>query len=70
MPVVNGRGGHSICHVKPTKDSSRYLSKYRDSYNRDLYDSEGMTGNGYCIASVTMPNDPEKPAGADMKESV
>lgn len=67
MPVVNGRSGHSICHVKVTKDGSRYLSMYRDSYNRDLYDSEGMTGNGYAIASVTMPDDPTKPAGADMK---
>jgi hypothetical protein len=66
--IVNGRSGHSICHVKPVKSNGKYLSKYRDSYNRDLFDSEGMTGNGYCVAVVTGPDDPAKPAGADMRE--
>lgn len=68
--VVNGRSGHSIPHVKVVKSDGRYLSKYRDSYNRDLYDSEGMTGGGYAIVSVMTPDDPAKPAGADMKEAV
>jgi hypothetical protein len=65
--IVNGRNGHSIPHVKAVKSGSRYLSMYRDPYNRDLYDSEGMTGNGYAISVVTAPDDPLKPAGADMK---
>jgi hypothetical protein len=68
--IVNGRGGHSIFHCKAVKSSAKYLSKYRDSYNRDLFDSEGMTGGGYAIAVVTMPADPLKPAGADMKPEV
>lgn len=67
--VVNGRQGHSIPHVKLVKNSGRYLSMYRDSYNRDLYDSEGLWGGGWCAAVVTNPDDPMKPAGADMKES-
>lgn len=66
--IVNGRSGHSICHCKCVKSNGKYLSMYRDSYNRDLYDSEGMTGGGYAIAVVTSPDDPTKPAGADMKE--
>jgi hypothetical protein len=65
--IVNGRSGHSICHCKAVKSNGRYLSMYRDSYFADRYDSEGMTGGGYAIASVTTPDDPEKPAGADMK---
>lgn len=65
--IVNGRQGHSIPHAKLVKSDGRYLSKYRDSYNRDLFDSEGLWGGGYAIASVTAPDDPLKPAGADMK---
>jgi hypothetical protein len=65
--IVNGRNGHSIYHGKGVKSNGSYLSKYRDSYNRDLFDSERMTGGGYAIASVTTPDDPLKPAGADMK---
>lgn len=65
--VVNGRSGHSIPHVKIVKSNGRYLSMYRDSYNEDRYDSEGMTGGGYAIAVVTAPNKPHKPAGDDMK---
>lgn len=68
--IVNGRSGHSICHCKAVKSNGRYMSMYRDSYHRDLYDSEGMTGGGFAIASVTAPDDPLKPAGADMKEAV
>lgn len=67
-PIVNGRQGHSIPHGKLVKSSGRYLSKYRDSYNRDLYDSENLWGGGYCIAVVTAPDNPLKPAGADMKQ--
>lgn len=69
LAVVNGRSGHSICHCKVTKSGSKYLSKYRDSYNRDLFDSEGMTGGGYAISVVTMPHDPTKPAGSEMKDT-
>lgn len=66
--VVNGRNGHSIPHVQLVKSDGRYLSKYRDSYNRDLFDSERLWGGGYAIAAVTSPDDPQKPAGAEMKE--
>lgn len=69
LVVVNGRSGHSIPHVKIVKSSGKYLSMYRDSYNQDRYDSEGMTGGGYAISVVTTPDDPTKPAGADMKDS-
>jgi hypothetical protein len=67
-PVVNGRSGHSICHCNPVKSSGRYLSEYADSYSVYRMDSEGMTGGGYCIVDVTTPDDPKRPAGADMKE--
>jgi hypothetical protein len=66
--VGNGRNGHAIPHVAIVKDSrGNYLSKYRDSYLVDRYDSERLWGGGYCIRSVTTPDDPMKPAGADMK---
>lgn len=66
--VGNGRQGHSIPHVNIVKnDSGKYLSRYKDSYNRFLYDSEGLWGGGYCICSVTMPDDPSKPTGNDVK---
>lgn len=68
MCIVNGRQGHSIPHCQMVKSDGKYLSKYRDSYNRDLFDSESLWGGGYAIASVTAPDDPTKPAGADMKE--
>lgn len=67
--VVNGRSGHSIPHCQIVKSNGTYLSKYRDSYNADRFDSERMTGGGYAISAVTMPNEPDKPAGADMKEA-
>lgn len=67
LTIVNGRSGHSICHCKVVKSDGRYMSKYRDSYNRDLFDSEGMTGGGYAISVVTTPAEPTKPAGEDMK---
>jgi hypothetical protein len=66
--IVNGRQGHSIPHAKLVKSSGKYLSKYRDSYNVDRFDSEGLWGGGFAIASVTSPDDPANPAGADMKE--
>lgn len=65
--VVNGRSGHSIPHVKVVKSNGRYLSRYKDSYNVYRYDSEGMTGGGFAIRSVTIPDDPARPAGADMR---
>lgn len=65
--VVNGRNGHSIPHVQMVKSGGAYLSKYRDSYLRDLFDSERMLGGGFAVATVTMPDDPLKPAGPDMK---
>lgn len=68
--VVNGRSGHSIPHVKAVKSGAKYLSKYRDSYTRDLFDSEGQTGGGFAIVAVNSPEDPKKPAGADMKTEV
>lgn len=68
--VVNGRQGHSIPHLKIVKSGGKYLSMYRDSYNRDLFDSEGLWGGGFTIMSVTCPQDPTKPAGADMKLAV
>lgn len=66
--VVNGRNGHSIPHADPVKSDGRYLSGYLDSYNRILYDSERLWGGGYAINVVTAPDDPLRPAGADMKE--
>lgn len=65
--IVNGRQGHSIPHVQLVKSNGKYLSKYRDSYLRDLHDSEGLWGGGYAISVVTSPDDPLKPAGQDMK---
>lgn len=66
--VGNGRSGHSIPHLRIVKDASgNYLSRYKDSYNRYGLDSLRMTGNGYCINAVETPDDPKKPAGADMK---
>ena len=66
--VGNGRKGHSIPHLRIVKDASgRYLSKYKDSYDVFRYDTQSLTGGGYCIRQTTMPDDPSKPAGADMK---
>lgn len=65
--VSNGRNGHAICHTKLVKDGGRYLSHYRDSYNVRRYDSESLWGGGFCIKAVTMPDDPTKPAGEQMK---
>lgn len=66
--VGNGRNGHAIPHLNIVKDSrGRYLSKYKDSYNVFRYDSESLWGGGYCIRSVTTPDDPIKPAGEDMR---
>ena len=61
MVVVNGRNGHSIPHMTLVKEDGRYLSKYKDSYNVFRYDSERLWGGGYCIRSVTLPVDPERP---------
>lgn len=68
--MSNGRNGHSIPHVNIVKsDSGAYLSKYKDSYNRFLYDSMRLwNSGGYCICAVTMPDDPSRPAGTDMKQ--
>lgn len=66
--VGNGRSGHSIPHVRIVKDASgQYLSRYKDSYRVFRHDTLRMTGGGYCINSVTLPDDPKRPAGADMK---
>lgn len=66
--VGNGRQGHAIPHVAIVKDDKgRYLSKYRDSYLVDRYDSMNLWGGGYCIRSVTTPDDANRPAGSDMK---
>lgn len=64
--ICNGRQGHSIPHMNLVKEGNRYLSKYKDSYDVFRYDSERLWGGGYCIRSVTMPDDPSKPAGEDM----
>jgi len=66
--VSNGRQGHSIPHLSIVKDGKNYLSRYKDSYNVFRFDSERLWNNGgFCIRSVTMPDDPTKPAGGDMK---
>lgn len=70
-PVVNGRSGHSICHLELIARDGRFLSKYADSYGTArgdggyLYDSESKwaTGGAWCLVSVTCPDDPAKPAG-------
>lgn len=65
--IGNGRDGHAIPHMVLVKSNGRYLSKYKDSYNVFRFDSEGKWGGGYCIRAVTMPSDPAKPAGDQMK---
>lgn len=69
-PVVNGRSGHSICHLELVFRDGRYFSKYADSYgtargdNGYLYDSESKwaTNGAWCLVSVTMPDDVRFPA--------
>ena len=71
FPVVNGRSGHSICHLELVCRDGRFLSKYADSYGTQrgdggyLYDSEEKwaTSGAWCLLSVTMPDDPAHPAG-------
>jgi hypothetical protein len=60
--TVNGRNGHSIPHMRLVKDGSRYLSKYKDSYNEFRYDSERLWGGGYIIRATTTPHNPSNPA--------
>jgi len=67
FPIINGRKGHSICHGRAVKDGRKFLSMYRDSYNRDLYDSLKLLGGGFCITSVSMPDDPNEPTGDDVQ---
>lgn len=68
LTIVNGRNGHSIPHCQLVKSGGKYMSKYRDSYNQDRFDSENLWGGGYAISVVTAPSNPEKPAGDQMKE--
>ena len=63
MVVVNGRQGHSIPHFYGLYENRKYYTAYKDSYDRWLYDSERLWGGGYCIRSVTTPDDPNNPAG-------
>ena len=73
MPIVYGRSGHSICAEDLLMDGRRFVVRYRDSYGRNrgdngrLYDSERMwgTSGAWCCHSVRLPDDPNKPAGAD-----
>lgn len=66
--INNGRNGHSIPHMNLVKRSGRYYSRYKDSYNVFRFDSEGLWGGGYCVRAVTMPDDPKRPAGDQMRE--
>ena len=67
IAVNNGRSGHAIPHVKIVwRDGSLY-SQYSDSYDLYRYDSTRMirsgASNAYGIASTTIPDDWQKPAG-------
>jgi len=70
-PIVDGRDGHSICHLELVVKDGRFLSKYADSYGEGrgdggyLYDSEGKwsTNGTWCLVSVAMPDNPRFPAG-------
>lgn len=73
FPVVNGRSGHSICHLELVYRNGKFLSKYADSYGTNrgdggyLYDTESKwaTSGAWCLRSVTMPDDPAYPAGGN-----
>ena len=66
--VGNGRSGHSILHARAViSDRDKILSRYLDSYKIARYDSLRMLGGGYCIRSVTMPDDPTQPVGEQVK---
>jgi len=59
--ICNGRSGHSIPHLRLVWRDGVVYSKYKDSYDVYRYDSERMWGGGYCIRSVTMPEDIKLP---------
>jgi hypothetical protein len=76
-PIVNGRSGHSICHLDLVYRNGKYLSKYADSYGTDrgdggyLYDTESKwaTSGAWCLVSVTCPDNPQSPTGKTTRSS-
>jgi hypothetical protein len=65
--VCVGRKGHSIPYGRRAKNGKDWLMEYPDSYNLFRYDSmstvKSTVGGSYAIASVTVPDDWQKPAG-------
>jgi hypothetical protein len=62
-----GRNGHSIPYGRLVKDNGAWLMQYPDSYDLFRYDSmrtvKSTVGGSYAIATVTAPDDWNKPAG-------
>lgn len=59
-----GRSGHSVPVGRIVWDTSgRMLFRYKDSYDRFLYDSRAYTSGAYSILTMTQPDDWNKPAG-------
>jgi hypothetical protein len=74
LPIVYGRGGHSICGEDLIDDDGRrILCSYCDSYgtgrgdNGRLYDTESKWGVGgaWAPAVIVYSGDPRRPAGSD-----
>jgi hypothetical protein len=69
-----GRNGHSIPYLQPVWESGQASEKptiaYSDSYDVIRYDSWSTVSSAvegsYCIWSLTVPDDWDKPAGTDM----
>ena len=55
--ITNGRNGHSIPHVRLSREGNRYLSKYKDSYRVYRWDSEKLWGGGFVVRSMTTGDD-------------
>lgn len=62
-----GRQGHSIPYGRLVKQGGEWLVQYPDSYDLFRYDSmrtvKSTVGGSYAIATVTAPDNWDKPAG-------
>lgn len=73
-PICYGRSGHSIAALELDWDG-KFLACYAQSYGVEAgdqgyqFDSEKNweTDGAWCLRSVTLPDDPSKPAGLDGK---
>jgi len=70
LPVWVGRAGHSIPYTFVGWEGNSIFVGYPDSYNVIRYDSirniRASANGALAIASTTIPDDWEKPAGEDM----